>query len=796
MSAKPRIFVSAVSKELGSARQRVANALISLGYEPEFLDVFPAEQGDLTDMLRRKIDSCEGLIQVAGQRFGCGFLQPESAKAAVSYTQFEMHYARERGIKTWPIILAEHYPADEPNEESEAHRQNQQRYRRSLASSTSNDGLGSLLYHEAGTPAELENVVLKLRDELDILRAQWRRDQRRTFVIIATTAVCVILLLVMVSFYGRYTGQTLDTTTRVEKKLDQTQFALSEVIRLLPIESRESELDNDEATRSALFSAREKKHGLAPGTIARELPVYANRLAADSAATPVRRAMGAYAARDYLEAERLALQAAAEARKAVPPNRAQLMQALELAGRSASARRDFDKATTCYTEAASLADKARDAGEYARLHQALIITRSNAITARLALVSKPAFNAPVTPDGGSPLTLAPDSQGKIVEPETPLQSGAVAAFSQSIGGGGQRDETASTRPGGSSRTGTAAPRDKPTPEEGELQAGGKGETFTLASDTRETLAPRSSAVAQLLAEGKAAQAETEYRTVLKLSEQTLGAENSETLSNRTQLALALSAQHKFAEAETEHRAVLSSRVRLLGPSHADTLYSRTKLGETLHNRHFFPEAEEEHRAVLDIREKDKNFGPEHPDTSQSRENLAAALIEQSKFAQAEAQIRLVLGIRERNLGPDNANTLSSRTSLGKILFAQAKYFEAEKEYRTVIRILERLPVSRDLEMLKVRKDLVRVLDYQRKFQQAEQEHRTIVAGCQKTHGTQDTNTLVSMHDLALFLESQRKFEEAFEWAEQAARGARTAWGFTNSVTKEYEQHEQKLKGRR
>ena len=56
MTPRPIIFVSAVSRELKTARQLVANTLQFLGYEPVWQDIFGTEQGDLRAMLREKID--------------------------------------------------------------------------------------------------------------------------------------------------------------------------------------------------------------------------------------------------------------------------------------------------------------------------------------------------------------------------------------------------------------------------------------------------------------------------------------------------------------------------------------------------------------------------------------------------------------------------------------------------------------------------------------------------------------------------------------------------------------------
>ena len=70
MSPRPTIFISAVSKELRSARQLVANTLTFLGYEPVWQDIFGTETGDLREMLRQQIDQCKGVVQLVGQCYG------------------------------------------------------------------------------------------------------------------------------------------------------------------------------------------------------------------------------------------------------------------------------------------------------------------------------------------------------------------------------------------------------------------------------------------------------------------------------------------------------------------------------------------------------------------------------------------------------------------------------------------------------------------------------------------------------------------------------------------------------
>src|SRR5574337_631080 len=104
---RPRIFLSAVSAELRTARQAVARTVRTLGYDPVSQDDFPTGYGELHQWLREQIDGCEGLIQLVGEAYGA---EPPAANwefGRVSYTQFELLYAVRKGKKTWVIVIGE-----------------------------------------------------------------------------------------------------------------------------------------------------------------------------------------------------------------------------------------------------------------------------------------------------------------------------------------------------------------------------------------------------------------------------------------------------------------------------------------------------------------------------------------------------------------------------------------------------------------------------------------------------------------------------------------------------------------
>ena len=186
---RPRLFLSAVSQEWRSLRQRVARLLASQGYDCVSQDDFATGHGELRQWLREQIDSCEGLIQLVGEAYGAEPPEPDPTWGRVSYTQYEFLYAQDQGKKTWVLApggdcvrdtaldrLDQPAPADALDPAAKAAWQAerhalQQAYRARLVASNH-------LRHEPQSEVEVDNAILRLRDELRELRRQeeeWRR---------------------------------------------------------------------------------------------------------------------------------------------------------------------------------------------------------------------------------------------------------------------------------------------------------------------------------------------------------------------------------------------------------------------------------------------------------------------------------------------------------------------------------------------------------------------------------------------------------------------------------------------
>src|SRR4029077_3585410 len=199
---QPSVFISCVSPEFRQTRDRVAHILTRLGYMPVIQEIFGTEPGDLRQVLRDKIDACEGLIQIAGHGYGAEPPMVDANYGRVSYTQFEFLYARSQKKKTW-LLFAGHACTrdtplerlDLPNDPAHPDPAGYQAERRALQltyrDKRRNDGH---LYYDATSDAYHELKVERLRDELAELGRAFKLWQNK---VLRAFAVGFVLLAVI-----------------------------------------------------------------------------------------------------------------------------------------------------------------------------------------------------------------------------------------------------------------------------------------------------------------------------------------------------------------------------------------------------------------------------------------------------------------------------------------------------------------------------------------------------------------------------------------------------------------------
>jgi tetratricopeptide (TPR) repeat protein len=662
VTPRPLIFISAVSRELRSARQLVANTLTFLGYQPVWQEIFGTEGGDLREMLRQQIDNCKGVVQLVGQAYGAEPSAADEEFGRVSYTQYEALYARKRGKKVWYLFIDETFPIDAHQPEPEELRQLQLAYRRRVQSDTH-------VFHSLTTTEGLEASVLKLRDDLTRLRRSARQW---------ALGITALLFVIVGLAIWQLRGQA-QMKAEMKAEIAKLRQGIMEYPRI-DAEVRGSRTENNPAAvQEQIYAELGKQLGVDPKVLREKLPQLADQLKEAPNASAYERANASYVAKDYAEAERLALQAAQAARKAAPINSKNLLAALELAGLSAHRAIQYDRAMQHFREAEKLTDRNRNLNEWVTLQHEiadLLVAQGKYSDAeklfRSVIEARARTLGPEHPDTldiRHKLIYALSRQSKYAEAEAEARQ--VLKLREKVLGPDNPDTAVS-------RYNLA----EPLVEQGKY---GEAETLyrevirldekVLSPEHPRTLAARVGLATVLGSEGKNAEAEPLYREIIRLDQKVYGAEHPNTLNDRQNLATALQADGKYAEAEEQYRDVIKIDMKLVGPEHPDTLICRNNFAEMLDDQGRYAEAEVECRQIIDG--AIKAVGPEDQLTLDSRGALAVALIGQGKFGEAGAQYKDVIKAMERVLGLEHPDTLSYATKFAAALSHQNKSAEAK-----------------------------------------------------------------------------------------------------------------------
>src|SRR5204863_10071520 len=135
---------------------------------------------------------------------------------------------------------------------------------------------------------------------------------------------------------------------------------------------RQTQAEEDPAAlQERVYNQLAKQLDVDPKLLREKLPQVAADLKRAPDASSYERANAAYVSKDYLEAERLALQAVEEARKTGVTKPAEIIQALELAGFSAQKRIQFKTAMEHLRAAEKLTDREKGPAPWAEVQHAI-----------------------------------------------------------------------------------------------------------------------------------------------------------------------------------------------------------------------------------------------------------------------------------------------------------------------------------------------------------------------------------------------------------------------------------------
>jgi len=160
MGARKEVFISATSADLGSYRQVVKDALLTLGAHPIEESNFPTDYRELQNLLARRLDPCDAVIHLVGFHYG-GEPNKTPDIPRRSWTQWEYYRAveAEHPKPVYRFLAGENCAFDAQLEEDQKKQRLQREHWERLRKP------GGSIYYEFSTTRELRERILGI-DEL------------------------------------------------------------------------------------------------------------------------------------------------------------------------------------------------------------------------------------------------------------------------------------------------------------------------------------------------------------------------------------------------------------------------------------------------------------------------------------------------------------------------------------------------------------------------------------------------------------------------------------------------------
>ena len=239
----PRVFISATSGDLGSVRQTIKEALLTINCQPVEQTNFEPDARSVAEVLAAKIGECQAIIHIAGFRYGAepkrDTLSPEATRR--SYTQLEYkigrHFQEERGerrFRVYAFVCPEEFPYDEgATPESEELRSLQIQHREAILA-------GKHLRERPINHSEIAQRVLALQEQVRLMEV----DQQNLAAEISTSRRLglrsLLAIVVFVCFLGiggwrlmkEQSDKTEATLVESNEVVEKATYALSDPVVL------------------------------------------------------------------------------------------------------------------------------------------------------------------------------------------------------------------------------------------------------------------------------------------------------------------------------------------------------------------------------------------------------------------------------------------------------------------------------------------------------------------------------------------------------------------------------------
>ncbi len=224
--SRPDIFISATSADLGTCRQVIKQALLTLGCTPVEQTNFPPSAGSVRQMLREKLAQCDAVVHVVGVAYGSEPQEFSDDEPRRSYTQIEYETARELGKPVYLFICGDGFPYDAHEPEDDERRALQQAHRQRLQS-------GDELFTPVDSRDDLSLKVHQLQTRVERLADDLRRSRSRLARGVAVVLVVLAMLGVGLWWVNHKRQGTHQQVEQAEQRLDTVETELDKQRRYI-----------------------------------------------------------------------------------------------------------------------------------------------------------------------------------------------------------------------------------------------------------------------------------------------------------------------------------------------------------------------------------------------------------------------------------------------------------------------------------------------------------------------------------------------------------------------------------
>jgi len=618
MQPVPRIFVSATSRDLRTARGLVSEGLRRMECLPIVQDDFPPDYKSVRDMLRTKIETCDAVVHLAGFYYGAEPQPVIPGPDRRSFTQMEYEIAMELKKPCYVFLCAPDFPFDKHDPEPEDKQQLQLDHRARLLQRDE-------LFYEFATPEELSSRTRELQLSVENLREELAKERGRRRLTLVLAVAAIVLAggggLFLLSRQGEQDKVIAATNDKLEKQGLLIEQLLAEQARLRKAggtDIRQIAAQAEQNVATANNQSVEEVRNTLLEAIAE----------AEQAVADARAGKGGMAA-----ALRRAAEKTAKGKVDTGANR-DLAAALQRLAEAQMAAGHVNEAIAAQSERLALLDRSKDPEVWAAAANTLAMAmydRDVMSREPLVILTDAVEWAKANPDLGpkSTHTLAlMTSLARVTHAEDAEEARAINREVLSI----LKSEK--------------GVKDPATIEA--MLAVARGLISGNDEDKAESLAL--------------------FRSVVKINRDVAGPDAPATLSAELDLAYALGAQKQFTEAEDLYRKVYEARKKSLGPDHDDTVNPLQMLAYLREDQDDYSGAIELARQAL--ASSQRALGPEAPPTLIAGTILSGLLDRSDSPAnldEAETLTREILEIRLRTIGAAQPDTLQSFENLERIL---------------------------------------------------------------------------------------------------------------------------------